>query len=279
MSSTPTPQLAQGAASLVILFATYLITIAVWQTVTTRLGASIRYRDAIQLWSFSNLGRYLPGKIWQVVGVVVLGKDFGITPARAVTIAFLNLALMIGTGAALGIYFLPHSLAQAGELRTLTVVLAVASLLPVVWPRVLHVGLRRFAERHKETPVDLPPRSFLAAIAAAFLGIWILQGLSFFVLATAWVELSWLDLPRLAGAYAISYVAGLLAFFAPGGIGVREGFLTIILEPLGQRGVPVNALVVGSRLWSILAEIMVLVLAVALRFQTTRSVMAGREPK
>jgi hypothetical protein len=196
-----------------------------------------------------------------------------------VTIAFLNLALMIGTGAALGIYFLPHSLAQAGELRTLTVALAVASLLPVVWPRVLHVGLHRFAERHKETPVDLPPRSFLAAIAAAFLGIWILQGLSFFVLATAWVELSWLDLPRLAGAYAISYVAGLLAFFAPGGIGVREGFLTIILEPLGQRGVPVNALVVGSRLWSILAEIMVLVLAVALRFQTTRSVMAGREPK
>jgi hypothetical protein len=103
-----------------------------------------------------------------------------------------------------------------------------------------------------------------------FIVIWILQGFSFFLLATAWTSLSWSEVPRLTGAYALSHVAGLLAVFAPGGIGVREGLLGILLRPLADQGLPVNLAAVGSRLLSMIAELIVLVFAVALHWSNAK---------
>jgi hypothetical protein len=61
-------------------------------------------------------------------------------------------------------------------------------------------------------------------------------------------------------------VAGLLAIFAPGGIGIREAALALLIAPVLGEHAPAHLIAVATRLWSILAEIVVLALALGVRF-------------
>ncbi|HEX9165503.1 MAG TPA: hypothetical protein VF862_06305, partial [Gemmatimonadales bacterium] len=67
--------------------------------------------------------------------------------------------------------------------------------------------------------------------AAANFGAWIAYGTAFQVLARATLPFAPLGFYEALGAYTASYVAGALAPFAPGGLGVREGILVLALEP------------------------------------------------
>ncbi len=252
-------------SSLAVLVGTYLVTIAVWRSVITRVGGSLSFGDALKLWSFTNLGRYLPGKIWQIVGIIALGKRHGIDAARGGIVAVVTLGLMIGTGAILGLLTLPTT-SGTGHFRFAAILLSLGLVTLIAWPQLLSELARRIPGRWVEDSVRVPSRAHLAFVAAAFLIIWVLQGISFFLLARSWADLSWAELPRLTGAYAVSYVAGLLAVFAPGGIGVRESLLGILLQPLVQQGLPVNLAVVSSRVLSMVAEAIVLAAAIGIHF-------------
>ncbi|HMB69138.1 MAG TPA: hypothetical protein VKU85_07490, partial [bacterium] len=59
---------AVGATAL--LAASFLVGIALWRQLLAHFDRPLPYRAALELWSFSNLGRYLPGKVWQVLGVL-----------------------------------------------------------------------------------------------------------------------------------------------------------------------------------------------------------------
>lgn len=263
VGSPPRPR--RAALSFLLLLSTYFLTIEVWRAIVRRFGVPLRFRDAVRLWSFSNLGRYVPGKVWQVVGVAALGKRHGITPAKAGGISFVSLGLMIGTGAMLGALFLPGSGANGIALRVLALVSGAALVLPALFPRILPwIANRMPVKWGGGKRIEPPSRAFLLSVTFAFAVLWMLQGLSFFLLATSWTDLSWREYPRVAGAYAVSYVAGLLALFAPGGIGVREGLLGFALEPLASRGLPLRLAVVGSRVVGIAAELVVLIFAIAI---------------
>lgn len=266
------------ALSTFALVATYLVTVAVWRRVIRQFGSNMRYTEAIQLWSFSNLGRYLPGKVWQVVGIAVLGKPLGISPATAGAIAVVNLGFMVGTGGVLGAYFLPESIPHLAMVRGLSFAGFAGLLLPVAWPRLIPTLVRRLPARWGGgISIEAPSRRLLLSAVAAFTAIWILQGAAFFILLQSWQGLSLDHLPRLTGAYSLSYVIGLLAVFAPGGVGVRESVLAEILRPLSTSDFPVHLAVVGSRFSSLIAELLVLILAVFLRGAGRRGETANED--
>jgi len=67
--------------------------------------------------------------------------------------------------------------------------------------------------------------------------------------------LTWATLPGLCGIYALSHVVGLIALFAPGGLGVREGALAVQLGRLLPSGIA-EALAIGIRIWFTLIELL-----------------------
>ncbi len=68
----------------------------------------------------------------------------------------------------------------------------------------------------------------------------------------------------------LSHVTGLVAVFAPGGLGVREGMLGYLLGAAAPADLPVNVVAVAARLWSIAAEALVLIVALTLRLRLAR---------
>jgi uncharacterized membrane protein YbhN (UPF0104 family) len=60
------------------------------------------------------------------------------------------------------------------------------------------------------------------------------------------------------GGFALAYISGLVAVFAPGGLGVREGVLAALLPRAGAESVSAEALAVATRLWTTTAELLLL---------------------
>ena len=58
---------------------------------------------------------------------------------------------------------------------------------------------------------------------------WIVMGCAFGLLVTSVAGGGRVSIPGAAGMYVIAYVVGFFALFAPGGIGVREGVLGVML--------------------------------------------------
>src|SRR5438093_10890795 len=82
---------------------------------------------------------------------------------------------------------------------------------------------------------------------------WLAYGLAFWLLARGLGLPPTLPLATATGVFALGYILGLLALFAPGGVGVRElVFIGLLTPALGSGGAV--ALSVGSRVRLTLTE-------------------------
>src|SRR2546430_8968041 len=89
--------------------ASYVMHIESWRQVLHGWGQRITFGAAARTWSLANLGRYVPGKVWSVAGLVVLAQRAGVQVAPAAASAFVAQALAVGTGAAVVAAVTPHA--------------------------------------------------------------------------------------------------------------------------------------------------------------------------
>jgi glycosyltransferase 2 family protein len=150
-------------------------------------------------------------------------------------------------------------LAQLPGARTAAWVVLAAGAAALVWgPQLLGLTWRQAARLRPS--LGAPPlvsHGLLLRLAAANALAWLAYGLGFWCLARA---LSGAGAGSLAAASAVfiaSYLAGFLALFAPGGIGVREAVLYGSLTGL-HLTTPAGAavLVAGSRVWLTVLEVL-----------------------
>ena len=196
----------------------------------------------------ANMGRYIPGKVFQLAGLALLAKREGVSGVQAgvaaVTGQVLNLlaAAMVGGWAAYTVSMVPEGAGVGAGIATdvgtglgagLVVALGVVVLVGFGGAgRMLRWSLRRTGQ---EGRVALPGRKVLGLCLIGYIVGWTAYGLAFFCLARS----TGLGIPLTAAITAFSgaYLVGYLAFFAPGGIGVREGGLYLVLTPvLGPQG-------------------------------------------
>jgi glycosyltransferase 2 family protein len=203
----------------------------------------------------TNIGKYLPGAIWPAVGRMSLGPKLGLS-RRAVAP---GMVLEMGLSVAGGLLVFFASLAFGGRMPSGTqwwhwALLAgcvVIGLLPPVFRRVLALGFKL-----AKVDADVPHLSFAATLGLVlyFAFAWVLAGIGFqfYTLAlVAGAPVTWIP---YMGAYAAACVGGLVIVFAPGGIGVREGVLTVLLAPLVGTG-PAAVVGFSARVWSALLEL------------------------
>lgn len=265
------PDVAWGVvlAATVLLIALYLALAWLWTSIAGALGVRIPYRVALQFWSISNLGRYVPGKVWQITGVAIVASDLGVSPGLAVTIACLSFGFMVATGAWLGFALLPGLFASDALRLAVVGASAAAVAVPVAWPGIFPATMRRLPGRLRVTDVRAPSRGGVARMAVQFAAVWIAHGIAFWVFCAAFAPLAWRTVLPVTGAYCLAYVSGLVALIAPGGIGVREEILGATLAPV-MPGHPVHVVAVAARVWTMAAELCVLAAALTLRLRRRR---------
>ncbi|MBN2379138.1 flippase-like domain-containing protein [candidate division WOR-3 bacterium] len=253
------------AASFALLCGTLFYMILLWRGLINRLGSKIGLGAAFRIFSISAMGRYLPGKVWQVVGMVYLGKREGVHTGAGVWAAILAQLLAVLSGVLVTLLaflveqerLLTPLLERIGweRLSLWWVLVPVVLMLVLIHPRILQKLtnwlLRLFKRPSVQFSLSYP--GLLAFFILYFLS-WVLYGTAFwlFLFSVHTVGLS--DWVLVTGGFAAAYIVGLLAVFVPGGLGVREGLLALVLGGLVGEGVAV-ALSFGQRLWFTAAEL------------------------
>lgn len=245
-------------ATLAVLL-TYAIYIEAWRRLLAGWGQRMAYRAAARAWCLSNLGRYVPGKIWSVTGLVVLAQREGVRGSAAAASAVAFQALVLGSGVAVVAAATPHA---ASALRLgAGLLIAIASLGALVWgPSARAIG--RLLSSASPLP-PLPP-SAVALGGLLMLAGWLVYGLSFWLFVRGLLPDPRLSVAGATGIFTLSYILGTLALFAPGGIGVRELLLISLLTPALGTGGAVAASV-ASRVFLTATEAAAAALSVALR--------------
>ena len=220
------------AASALTVLATYAMQIESWRRILAGWHQRLPFVAAARTWSLANLGRYVPGKVWSLAGLVVLAQRAGVQPGPAAASAFVIQAVSLGSGVAVVAAAAPHS---APPLRLAAAALvAVATIGALAW-RPTAAWLGRLV---KATP-PLEPLALGAVLASTVLTVlsWWTYGAALWMLARGLIPAASLPLTSAVAAFTLGYVLGLLALFAPGGVGVRELVLIGLLAPaLGSGG-------------------------------------------
>jgi glycosyltransferase 2 family protein len=192
----------------------------VWLFVLRRMGvrASLVW---ITLFFQSQLGKYLPGSVWQYAGRIGLARARGVRTQTAVVSLVVEVAVSALAAGLVGLLVLPP---QWAVVVLLLVVLGVV------------VTVRTLGARHFTFPAwpdgELIRRTLrsLPATGGLYLLVWVTYGSAFWLTGRALFAVSTSDLSRYIGVFALSWLVGLVAVFAPGGIGVREAVIVALLS-------------------------------------------------
>ena len=179
--------------------------------------------------------------------MVVLAQREGVEPWAATAAAIAVQAIGIGTAVAVVATATPG--AESGLRLMIAAALAVGTIAVLAWEFTTR-QIRRLVPKFEELR-PIPLSILLASTALTLLG-WLLYGASFWALGRG-LGIANLDLPTASATFALGYVLGLLALFAPGGVGVREFTLIALLTPSIGGGAAIG-LSVASRLQLTLTE-------------------------
>lgn len=240
-----------GASCLLLLFG-YFGTGLLWGHIVRGLGGPTLPRsESVRLFMVANLGRYVPGKVWQIAGLVALSRREGIPASTATAAAVLGQGIGLASATIIGLTSLWGIADEATWRWILPTVLLGGTLLGLA-PPVFHALVGTWFRLAKtEPPQDLIPAR-AAGWFALGLANWATYAVAFWLL----VEGLGLDAALLpsASAFAAAYVLGYVVVFAPAGLGVREGFLVALMAPQVGAG-PAGAVAVIARLWATIIEV------------------------
>ncbi|MEO7362218.1 MAG: lysylphosphatidylglycerol synthase domain-containing protein [Gemmatimonadaceae bacterium] len=268
------------SASSAIVIGTYAILIQSWRTLIAGEGSSLRYLAAARIWFIANLGRYIPGKVWSIAALNSMAAREGVPGAAAAGAAVLGTLINIGAG--FGVVALSGSrlLAQLDPVfrvgsivGSILFVIGVAAL-PWMLPPTAEWAAKRFGK--KIPSVRVPAQNLFTAVTINAVS-WFCYGWAFMLFARAVLPEVTGSVAQFTGVWTASYTLGYLAFFAPGGIGVREVVMGAAMVGLGMASKTDAALIaVTSRLWLSVVEVLPGLIALALS-PTSRRLRSQRD--
>ncbi len=268
------------ALSCVVLLSGYLLSAGLWGRIVRDLGGpALPMWTAMRLFMVANLGRYVPGKVWQIAGLAYMAKGQGVSGGVATGAAVLGqgVALLAASLIGVGTLFGPNEawrrFGWAGLVFGITfaVVIVAVVTVPSLFRRLIGIWCRLTRTVPPEDPHDA------GNVGLRWLALYVLNwgiyATAFWLLYLSFGE--WKTFLQIGPAFAAAYVAGYLAVFAPAGAGIREGFLVVLLQPtMSGEAALVVALV--ARVWTTAVELAPAAIFAAMHTRSSNSEQSPR---
>lgn len=231
---------------------------------------TISHSQALVHSAFMLIGKYVPGKVWGVALRAATASTCRLTPGTVLKGSLLEFGVGVLSAIAVGLPL--YLLAPRPEL----IIPALAALAGGSY-YVYRYGLLAVSTTSRFLPrlgARLAPALAQAGVGPGdyfdVLGLFLVQwaiicGVVLALLNTVHEAPPLPIMLVVSGAYPLSVIVGFAAFFAPGGIGVREGTFTTLLLPF----LPVEealGLALLLRVWNVLVDFVAGALGYALFF-------------
>jgi uncharacterized membrane protein YbhN (UPF0104 family) len=231
----------------------YLLSLFIWIDIAASFGLKASFISAARAWSFSQLGKYIPGK----AGLILIRLDtYENHPKRTVAVAILVefIAAFIASCLLIlfSIFFMKNIMP---EYLRITAALLSLFLLVLLHPKLLKPLTNILLIFFKREPIeDFPSFGLILKFVFINLLIGIPYGLGLFYSMNCFADISFSYLIPIIGIYYAASLAGIAALFAPAGLGVREGIIFLILPTIIAKGVVIAGTIM-IRIISIAVEI------------------------
>ena len=240
--------------SLFSLFMGFILETLTWKRLLKESGYAIDIYESLASTGLSILGKYIPGKVWTIIGKAGYLVDKKNFPKDAITsLTFNHQILALWFGVLFGIIGLANFhvsydlvLMMLGSFVLLSLLLFLE--LPFT---ILKAAIRKLFKKDIDIS-SLTLATILRCSPYVFLNwaFWC-GGFALFVAA-----LTGYPVDLLMGlGFALAATIGILALFAPGGIGIREGVLVAVLLLHGLPLREATTIAVSSRLWFLVGEV------------------------
>ena len=200
----------------------------------------VPFRTAFTLFHLANITRYLPGRIWGVVRLLALSKQFGLSKTAVGGSLTLHVGIETAIGGLLAMALLFSKQMRdtaigclekmSGHALLLTLaglcIMAGVFLIPTVSSQA-----RQAIKTLQAIGTLLLQKSFLRTwgnIMASQILLWMCQGLAFYLFVRSLASVQWIDAGGLTACYAFAWIVGFLSFLTPGGSVSVKAFRPVI---------------------------------------------------
>jgi len=249
--------------SFLFLFTGFIFDTISWGKVINNTSYPISYKNAISSMGLSIFGKYMPGKIWVILGRgEYIAKTYQY-PRKDLSSFSLNTQFIsLWTGLLFGAIGM---IAINGiNIYGLSILLLFVALTLIVFTPLFHTVAEKIFSKIFRKDISIPRLSFPNALNVLpwFILNWSFWCVSFYLLASSLVdyEISF----HTAWGFGLAGSLGIMAIIAPGGIGVREGLLTGYLSLSGLDIQSATTIAVTSRLWFLIGEVFIFLTALFL---------------
>ena len=254
-------------ASFGILLSYQTLLVYPWRTLyCSGSQTEVSFQVSWTLCQLSQLGKYLPGKVGQFMGLISLSRPLGLSKTASVVSTLQALAIQCAIGFCMGVPVLmspsaKHFWHNGVEIfrRNAPILIGMAMVI-VVFGCVFLIFFSRGMFLKKMQPLRQNIRALFYVsgkirLLGVYLLLWFYFGTGFFLFVkslTSAVEFR--HFLMIIGIYPFAWSIGLLSLVTPSGLGVREGVLSVLLTLCFQ---PAEATLIAllSRVWAMSADI------------------------
>ncbi len=225
-----------------------------WLFIVRRSGAPAPWRRGLAWFFVGQLGKYVPGGIWPIVGQAELAHR-GATP-RAIAYTSTATSMVATVFGAASVAAVSGLVSPVGS-RAFPLLLAagLAAGLAALAARRVRAAVHRVATRVTRREPRLPEARWFAALVARYMPVWVLfSGINVFSVEALGGALDAELVTALVYATCVSWIAGFVIVGLPGGLGVREAVFISMTTGLLGGGLAVSVAVV-SRIVSLAVDL------------------------
>ncbi len=254
--------------SFAALFIGYVASAYSWKVAMGVHGFRFSMREALVSHGLSIFAKYIPGKVWVILGRAgYLSED----KSELKNLSFISfMEQLVYLWAGFVVSAVPTILFYRHHWISYLVLGIVAGLTGFLFVKGIHQRVVGLVEKVFKKKLDISLFRFregLPMIGAVLL-IWIAWTLGFYLFMLAFSpEIS----PIMMFAFPLSVCLGLIAIILPAGLGLREGIIIgyLVLAGLGTESA--TTISFFNRLWFMCGEVFIFLLAFSLRIKKKKS--------
>ena len=225
--------------SFALLFLHYLFKYYNWYLITKFNNCNLNLKETIFTKSISEVGKYIPGKIWIYLYLLKVYRSNNISNGQVVICAYYEFIISIFSIIFYILYCLlwnPSFLDINMFLDDQLIILIFVIMLIIVQPKILNSILRiRFIRRRVSLIVDLSFSHIIFLIHLYVINIFIFSLSVYSLTYSLYPDINTFLIFYLGFAYYLASLIGFISIFSPAGLGVREAsFIYFLFNLLPQ---------------------------------------------
>ena len=223
-------------ASIFVMTIGFLMETYIWQICMNHyLKKKLGFLESIAFVNTSNLFKYIPGRLWAYTVQISLLAKKDIAKSLVLYVNFVCFLCVIMVSTIYGLYYLlfylkilpmPISILLFGLLILVDFAIIIWNTSVINW---LIIKINKFFKREVQ-PIKIE-KWLILYIQFLYLVAWIPTGIAAYFLAKGiGLDIASSDMFALISSMSVSWIIGYITIFTPGGLGVREGIMFLMLN-------------------------------------------------